>query len=397
MKSKAASMSAAKRVPHRRARMGKPGQRSLQTQIDHYTLDARAQNCSPKTLAKIELGLRLFNDFMGGISDVRRVTGDDLRRYILDLQKRTRWQGREQADQSRLADETVRTYARVVKEFWSWLFKKRTISRNPMADVSLPRVGKRLPRTFSEADMLAIMDTASSMREWALICIFLDSGPRLCEVTGDDRHPGICMETIDFETGRAMVCGKFGDERPAHLSPQTIEFIRRYCQEERPQPVGPDKLSLNEDGTPMKKGRVQKVLEALGRRAGLKQRLSPHKLRHTKAVLSLKYGSNVEYQRKELGHHRISTTQGYLDVDDDDLAKAHRSYSPVTNLLKLAKGLDMNPPVRSSREKPVMRCEWPSPYAGLSRPKSGPGSPFSWELKEFCEDNGMTVDEYLRG
>jgi site-specific recombinase XerD len=83
----------------------------------------------------------------------------------------------------------------------------------------------------------------------------------------------------------------------------TVEVIRQYYQYERPQPVGPDKLLLNEEGTPMTKGRVQKVLEALGRRAGLKQRLSLHKLRHTKAVLSLKYGSNVEYQRKELGNH----------------------------------------------------------------------------------------------
>lgn len=350
----------------------KAQQKALGAQLERYMLDARAQNFSPKTVDKMELGLRLFNGFMGGVSDVHRVKGDDLQRFILDLQRRTRWQGREQADQSRLADETIRTYSRVVKEFWSWLFKKRIIARNPMADVSLPRAGKKLPRTFSEADILSLMAAVDTMREWALICIFLDSGPRLCEVTGDDRHPGIYMENIDFETGRTMVCGKFGDERPAHLSPETIEFIQRYCREERPQPVGPDKLFLNEDGTPMKKGRVQKVLEALGRRAGLKQRLSPHKLRHTKAVLSIKYGSNVEYQRKELGHQRISTTQGYLDVCDDDVAKAHRLYSPITNLLRLAKGLEMDSPKESVKEESVMNSALPWLYEGQSVHTYGP-------------------------
>jgi site-specific recombinase XerC len=72
------------------------------------------------------------------------------------------------------------------------------------------------------------------------------------------------MEDIDFETGTIMVCGKFEVERLAHVSPETIEVMRQYCQHERPQPVGPDKLLLNKDGTPMTGGRVQKVLERIG-------------------------------------------------------------------------------------------------------------------------------------
>ena len=49
--------------------------RSLATQLARYTVDARAQNFSPKTVAKMQLGLRLFDDFMGGIGDVHRVQG----------------------------------------------------------------------------------------------------------------------------------------------------------------------------------------------------------------------------------------------------------------------------------------------------------------------------------
>lgn len=372
MKTRLALPSAARKASQAAAGMRKPEPRGLKTQLDRYALDARAQNFSPKTVDKVKLGLGLFDDFMGGVRDVRRVNGDDLRRFIVDLQQRTRWPGRKQGDQRRLADETIRTYTRAVKEFWSWLFTKRVITRNPMADVALPRVGKRLPRTFYEADMLATIASVNNMRDWALICIFLDSGPRLCEVTGDDRHPGIYMKDIDFEEGTIRVCGKFGDERPAHIVPETIEFIRRYCQEERPQPVGPDKLFLNEDGTPMKGGRVQKVIEALGRKAGLKQRLSPHKLRHTKAVLSIKYGSSVEYQRKELGHRHISTTQGYLDVSDEDVAKAHRSYSPVTNLLKLAKGLDSDSPEELPKDEIVMTLALPCLHVEQSVQTYGP-------------------------
>jgi integrase/recombinase XerD len=360
-------------------------QKSLTAQLDRYMLDAKARNFSPKTVAKMELGLRLFNDFMVGIPDVRRVRADDLRRFILDLQQRTRWPGRQQADQQRLADQTVRTYAGVVKEYWGWLFKKGIIAKNPMADVILPGVGKKLPRTFTEAEARSTITAAASLRSRVLVDLLLDAGPRLCEITGDDRHPGIFMEDIDFQTGLIRVRGKFGDERPAHFSPETIEVIRQYCQHERPQPVGPDKLLLNEDGTPMTGGRVQKVLESIGRKAGLKKRLSPHKLRHTHAILSLKYGSNVEYQRRELGHRHISTTQGYLAVCDDDLANAHKSYSPITNLLSQGK-----------KQRAVMKFPPTSPKAGLERPTHGPDAGFCWEIEEHCRASGITMAEYLR-
>ena len=89
----------------------------------------------------MELGLKLFDEFMGGVADVRRVDGDDLRRFIVDLQQRTRWQGTQQASRGRLADETTRTYAQAVKVFWGWLMKKEAIPRNPLAEVALPRVG----------------------------------------------------------------------------------------------------------------------------------------------------------------------------------------------------------------------------------------------------------------
>ena len=308
--------------------------KSLTTQLGHYIVDARAQNFSPKTVSKMQLGLKLFNDFMGGIPDVRQVKGDDLRRFILALQQKTQWQGQQQASQHQLADETVRTYAQVVKVFWTWLLEKKTITHNPMADVALPRVGKKLPRTFTKTEAGSIMAAAGSLRNQALIWLLLDTGARLSEVTGSDRYPGITLADIDLQTGAIRVCGKFQRERQVHICPQVIEVIRQYCDRERPQPVGADNLFLNEDGSAMTGGRVQKILEGIGKKAGLKQRLSPHKLRHTHAVLALSFGSNIEYERRELGHGHISTTQGYLAVSDDDLASAHKSFSPIANLLR---------------------------------------------------------------
>ena len=51
---------------------------------------------SPKTIRHVTLAMRLSDDFLGGIEDVRRVSGDDLRRFIVALQQRLKWTGRAQ-------------------------------------------------------------------------------------------------------------------------------------------------------------------------------------------------------------------------------------------------------------------------------------------------------------
>ena len=82
----------------------------------------------------------------------------------------------------------------------------------------------------------------------------------------------------------------------------------------------------------MTAARIQKVLERVGKKAGLRHRLSPHKLRHTYATESLKHGASLEHIRLTLGHTDIKTTEIYLSLSDKDVQQAHRTFSPVTNL-----------------------------------------------------------------
>jgi len=56
---------------------------SIDTLLTRYALSARAEGLSPKTVAHVKLGVKLFTQFLGGIPDVRKVSPDDLRRFIV--------------------------------------------------------------------------------------------------------------------------------------------------------------------------------------------------------------------------------------------------------------------------------------------------------------------------
>ncbi|HUT68171.1 MAG TPA: hypothetical protein VMW86_06440, partial [Dehalococcoidales bacterium] len=49
-------------------------------------------------------------------------------------------------------------------------------------------------------------------------------------------------------------------------------------------------------------------------------------------------GANLEYVKRLLGHTDTKTTEIYLHLVDKDVHDAHRSFSPIRNLLNTGRG-----------------------------------------------------------
>ena len=305
---------------------------SIASLLSRYTLTAQAEGLSPKTVTNVKLAIGLFAGFLGGVRDVSEVTADDLRRFIVSAQRRNKWAGMAQAQTQKISDTTVYTYVKGIKSYWSWLTRESIIPDNPLARVPVPKLPKKLPRVLTETEIQSIYKAIKGNgRDMAIIQLLLDSGMRLGEITS------LKLPDIDLATGIVRVYGKGRKERQTYVSPTTAQTLVHYIEHERPNSRS-DQLFLTVDGYPLAADIIQKRLARIGKKAGLTQRLGPHKLRHTFATLSLKYGSNLEYVRRSLGHTRLSTTQVYLDVSDADTIAAHKKYSPVTNLnLKAAR------------------------------------------------------------
>jgi len=301
----------------------------VETLLTRYSLTAQARGLSGETVAAVKVAVRFFDNFMGGIPDVRKVSGEDLQRFVLALRRRQKWQGREQQSEQTLSSTTVNTYCRGVKAFWAWLKAEGITTKNPLAAVPAPKLPKRLPKTYTEEEMSRVLRAAEgSDRDSAMVYLFLDSGMRLGELAGLNKAD------VDTRAGQAKVLGKGSKERVTFFSKETGLTISLYVLDERPEPLGEDRLFLTQTGHPMTRDRVQKILVRLGQRAGLSQRLSPHHMRHTYATLSLKHGANLEFLRRSMGHSSSKTTEVYISVADADVAEAHRQFSPIANLAR---------------------------------------------------------------
>lgn len=86
-----------------------------------------------------------------------------------------------------------------------------------------------------------------------------------------------------------------------------------------------EKLGNQEYMKPMGKTSVESLTRRLGADAGI-DGCYPHRFRRTCATMALERGMPIEQVSKMLGHESLSTTQVYLDLNEEELKNAHKKY-----------------------------------------------------------------------
>jgi len=98
-------------------------------------------------------------------------------------------------------------------------------------------------------------------------------------------------------------------------------------------------------GMPMSKSAVQNMLYKLRTHLGIKEKITPHKWRHTFATQYMRSSGNTEMLRLFLGHKSHKTVQRYIHYNRQDIFKAYRAYEQD---LKNASNFNGNMVVRTS-------------------------------------------------
>jgi integrase/recombinase XerD len=72
------------------------------------------------------------------------------------------------------------------------------------------------------------------------------------------------------------------------------------------------------------------VYRRLSKRTGI--RVTPHAMRRTFVILSLRAGMGELYLMRLLGHASLEMVEYYAGLENDDLLQAHRDHSPIDRL-----------------------------------------------------------------
>lgn len=207
---------------------------------------------------------------------------------------------------------------------------------DPASDVHPPMPGKRLPKAISVDEVTRILeaaatDTATGLRDRALLEFLYSTGARISEAVGLDVDD---ISLQEAEAGPAIVrlFGKGSKERLVPLGSYGARALDAYLVRGRPllaaKGKGTPALFLNARGGRISRQSAWTILKAAADRANITKDVSPHTLRHSFATHLLEGGADVRVVQELLGHASVTTTQVYTLVTADSLREIYAAAHP---------------------------------------------------------------------
>ncbi|MEI7937077.1 MAG: tyrosine recombinase XerC [Verrucomicrobiota bacterium] len=230
-----------------------------------------------------------------------------------------------------------------LRTFYKFLIRHGALATSPIKNLSLPKLGKRLPKFLTPEQMAELLtaplkllpaqgDTDSGTAAAAFACrrdvavleTIYSCGLRISELCG------LVAQDIDWSERLVRVRGKGKKERLIPIGQPALEAIRGYWGLLPQAPAGesPVFLAGPKKLTPISPRQLQLRLKKHLALAGLDPHLTPHKLRHSYATHLLDAGADLRSVQELLGHAHLVTTQIYTHLTTERLKRAYDAAHP---------------------------------------------------------------------
>jgi integrase/recombinase XerD len=298
------------------------------------------------TLAAYARDLRKFEAFAQkrGL-DLQTVSRDHIVDFLGDLYRLG------------LDSHTVCRHTVSLRNFFRFALAEDAIAADPTLNLETPKTRRTLPvyLRMEDIDRLLVQPDPSTpfgLRDRAILEVLYSTGLRVSELIN------LKVSDMEMRMGCLRCVGKGDKERLVPAGRKALAAVKEYLEKARPRlrredgarqrarlrasspasarvegraagvPGTSSWMFVNRHGTRLSRTSVWRMLSAYGRRAGIRARLSPHKLRHSFATHLLERGADLRSVQLMLGHADISTTQIYTHVMEERLKAIYKAHHP---------------------------------------------------------------------
>ena len=237
-----------------------------------------------------------------------------------------------QLKQSGSSASTIARRLASIKAFYRFLTAERYLRRDPAEVLEAAQKGLHLPKFLSVQDVDKLLEqpnlgTLDGYRDKTMLETLYATGMRVSELVS------VPLQNVDLKMQYVIVMGKGSKERMLPLGRTALKYLERYISVVRPQllhgkPEEVQELFVTSWGGPMTRQRVNELIEAYAKSAGIMKRVTPHMLRHSFATHLLNNGTDLRVVQELLGHADISTTQIYTHMDMERLREVYDKTHP---------------------------------------------------------------------
>lgn len=219
--------------------------------------------------------------------------------------------------------------------YFNFLIEEEILKANPIKELKITRRkedDQPKPTCIEELEaLLAVIPSYSYVgkRDRTMILLMADTGIRPAEVVR------LKVDHVDLQKGYIFLTKDITKTKKDRITPISNE-VKNSLVELREivlsQWENKDLLFLTEDGEEMETHVLRNNMKRYSKLAGVK--VTPYQLRHFFGTEYLRHEGNLLYLQKVMGHSNLNTTKKYIQIDENDLLRSHKTASPIKGLIR---------------------------------------------------------------
>lgn len=287
--------------------------------------------------------IKLFLKFL---QNDKKLSDNTLQSYQRDITQFEKYVEENQIDYTKVDEKAVKDYLDYLQEigkksstvsrnlasirsFYQFLVRNKKILVDPTNNIQAPKIEKRVPSILTAKEVELLLDQPQDVdlkgiRDKAMLEFAYATGMRVTEIIS------LNLEDVNFD--EAYVSCKTGTkQRNIPLGTMSLKALKEYVEEARPYLIkdeGVKSLFVNINGKRLTRQGFWKIVKYYKEQAHITKDITPHVLRHSFATHLLQNGADLKAIQSMLGHSDISSTQVYMQFQDEGLKNVYKNTHP---------------------------------------------------------------------
>ncbi len=273
---------------------------------------------SENTLQSYRRDLVQFEDYMNSNKlNFLKITEEDMKKYFDKLQeigKKT---------------STISRNIASIRSFYQYLVRNKKVKKDPTEKVQSPKIEKKAPSILSSQEIELLLEQPKNIdikgtRDKAMLEFAYATGMRVSEIIALD------IDDINIKDG-IVTCKSSSRQRNIPLGSLSLKALADYIENSRPILIKDDKIKalfVNTNGKRLTRQGFWKIVKYYKEQAHITKDITPHVLRHSFATHLLQNGADLKSIQMMLGHSDISSTQVYMQFQDESIKNIYKHAHP---------------------------------------------------------------------
>ena len=287
-----------------------------------------------------------IKNFLEFIENEKKMSDNTLQSYRRDIVQFQRYLDNKRLNYQKMDREEINIYLDYLKEigkksstisrslasirsFYHYLLRNKKIKNDPTEGIQSPKIEKKAPSILSSQEIELLLDQPKNIdlkgiRDKAMLEFAYATGMKVTEIISLD------FDDVNIEDAY-VTCKSATKQRNIPLGSLSLKALKTYIEEARPIMIKDDTVTalfVNANGRRLTRQGFWKIIKYYKEQAHISKDITPHTLRHSFATHLLQNGADLKAIQTMLGHSDISSTQVYMQFQDESLKNVYKKAHP---------------------------------------------------------------------